>query len=187
MYFKKSLRPSSPWCKWIHRVTEKQVIGVNRLDPKLETKPSRIFPSVWSTHDICSLICDETWLFRMRSASFYQQWVNVNSYKHNKSSLKRAFCMPRVPFALEFESEQPNDNSTTKTVHWTRMHSSRMRTAHLLTVSQHALPGGVPVEGVYLPRGGVPARGCTHPGGVPARGLYLPRGCTCPGTPPRWT
>ena len=41
------------------------------------------------------------------------------------------------------------------------MHSSGMRTARLLTVSQHALPGGVPGWGVYLPGGG-----------------------TCPGTPP---
>ena len=56
-----------------------------------------------------------------------------------------------------------------------------MRTARLLTVSQHALPGGVPAGG------GVPAQG----GGVSARGVYLPRGggCTCqgvscPGTPP---
>ena len=49
------------------------------------------------------------------------------------------------------------------------MHSSRMRTARLLTVTQHAL-----LEGVYLP-GGVPVRGCTCP-----RGVYLPRGCTCP-------
>ena len=36
----------------------------------------------------------------------------------------------------------------------TRMHSSRMRTARLLTVSQHALAGGVPARG-----GGVPAWG----------------------------
>ena len=42
------------------------------------------------------------------------------------------------------------------------MHSSGMRTARLLTISQHALcPGGVP------------AWGCTCQGG-----------CTCPGTPP---
>ena len=59
----------------------------------------------------------------------------------------------------------------------TRMHSRRMRTARLWTISQHALPGGVPAWGctclgVYLP-GGVPAWG-----GVPARGG------TCPGTPP---
>ena len=45
----------------------------------------------------------------------------------------------------------------------TRMHSSRMCTACLLTVSQHALPGGVP-DGEYL-----------HGGWG---------GCTCPGTPP---
>ena len=59
------------------------------------------------------------------------------------------------------------------------MHSSRMRTARLLTVSQHALPGA---GGVYLPSGagGVPARGVYLPGGVPARegvyclGVYLP-------------
>ena len=57
------------------------------------------------------------------------------------------------------------------------MHSSRMRTARLLTISQHAMLGGggwgVPARGVYLP-GGVPAQG---------RGVYLPRGgwCTCMG------
>ena len=61
----------------------------------------------------------------------------------------------------------------------TRMHSSRMRTARLLTVSQHALPGGVPA-------GGVPAQGrCTCQWGVPAQGgVYLPGGCTCPGVVP---
>ena len=52
----------------------------------------------------------------------------------------------------------------------------RMRTARLLTISQHALPGVYLPVGVYL-LGGVPARGwgCTCPGegyllggGVPA-------------------
>ena len=48
------------------------------------------------------------------------------------------------------------------------MHSSGIRTARLLTVSQYALwPGVVPAWGVYLP-GGV----CICPGG----------GGTCPGT-----
>ena len=67
------------------------------------------------------------------------------------------------------------------------MHSSGMRTARLLTVSQHALwPEGVPAQGVpagggYLPGGYLPEReGVYLPGGVPARGS------TCPGTPP-WT
>ena len=54
------------------------------------------------------------------------------------------------------------------------MHSSRMRTARLLTVSQHALPGvpagGCALPGVYLPRG------CTCPGGVPAQGGVPARG-----------
>ena len=75
----------------------------------------------------------------------------------------------------------------------TRIHSSRVRTARLLTASQHAV--GVPAWGVYLPGrgmylprgctclgGGVPARGCTCLGGVPAFGCtclgYLSRGCT---------
>ena len=58
----------------------------------------------------------------------------------------------------------------------TRMHSSRMRTARLLTVSQHALLGGVPARGVCICQGGVPVQG-----GVPAQeGVYLPGG-TCPG------
>ena len=56
----------------------------------------------------------------------------------------------------------------------TRIHSSGMRTARLLTVSQHALPPGGTCPGGYLPGstclGGVPARG-----GVPAWGVYLPR------------
>ena len=57
------------------------------------------------------------------------------------------------------------------------MHSSGMRTACLLTVSQQGtvevyLSGG----GVYLPKG-VPAGG----GGVPASEMYLPRVCTCQG------
>ena len=43
------------------------------------------------------------------------------------------------------------------------MHSNRMRTVRLLTVS-HALEG-------YLPGSGVPARGCTCQGGVPAQGV----------------
>ena len=44
------------------------------------------------------------------------------------------------------------------------MHSSRMRTARLLTVTQHG------------PLGGVPARG-----GVPAWGVYLPGLVSLPG------
>ena len=66
-----------------------------------------------------------------------------------------------------------------------------MGTARLLTVSQHALLGGVPARGVYLPGGvvylprvgGVPAQG-----GVSAWGVYLPvadlgkpRGTMAPG------
>ena len=72
-----------------------------------------------------------------------------------------------------------------------RLHSSGMRTTSLLTVSQHALDGGVYLLGVYLPSGG-----CTCPGGVPAGGgcscggylgVYLPaRGCTCLGSVPAW-
>ena len=46
------------------------------------------------------------------------------------------------------------------------MHSSRMHTTCLLTISQHAQLG------VYLPEG-VPTQGCVPAGGG-----------TCPGTPP---
>ena len=92
------------------------------------------------------------------------------------------------------------------------MHSSGMRTARLLTVSQHILhrgcipactrqrsvsaqrgctcPGGC-LPGVYLPGGCTCPRGVVYlPGGVPAQectcpgGLYLPGGCTCPGGVP---
>ena len=63
-------------------------------------------------------------------------------------------------------------------IYVTRMHSSGMRTAHLLTVSQHALAG----RGVY--------RGVSAQGGVclPKGGVCLPRGCLPSGdvchTPP---
>ena len=65
------------------------------------------------------------------------------------------------------------------------MHSSRMRSAHLLTVSQHALIGGCTFPG-GVPAWGVPARGGETylSGGVSAQGVYLPWGCTCPGSPP---
>ena len=79
------------------------------------------------------------------------------------------------------------------------MHSSRMRTAHLLPISP-----SIHCSGGYLPRGGVPAQGCTCqgvylpglvylPGGgvyLPGRctwwGVYLPEGCTCPGGVSAW-
>ena len=78
------------------------------------------------------------------------------------------------------------------------MHSSRMCTARLLPVSpsmhcsQGGVPaqrGGVPAQGVYLPRGvyqpgGAPAQGdVPAQGGVPSRGVPA-QGGTCPGTPP---
>ena len=81
------------------------------------------------------------------------------------------------------------------------MHSSRMRTAHLLTVCQHAFlggggtcSGGCTYQGeVPAQRGEVPAwRGVPAQWGVPGLGVYLPGGCTflggiCPGTPTLWT
>ena len=84
----------------------------------------------------------------------------------------------------------------------TRMHSSRMRTTHLLIISPHALCRGclprlgVCPEGVCLggrgcvcPGGVCPGGwGCVCPGGVSAQGVCLPgcvfpggRGCVCPG------
>ena len=56
----------------------------------------------------------------------------------------------------------------------TRMHFSRMCTARLLTVSQHALRGGVPMGGGHLPKGGVPAQGGVPGRGVPAQGWCVP-------------
>ena len=55
-----------------------------------------------------------------------------------------------------------------------RMHSSRMRTTHALTIGGCTCPGGylpgATCPGVYL------SGECTCPGRV-----HLPRGCTCPG------
>ena len=102
-------------------------------------------------------------------------------------------------FCSEFCSWMMKDTTTL-----TRMHSSRMRTAHLLPVSPSMhCSGGVPGLGVYLvPRGvylvfggctwswGVyPVKGCVPgprgwcvPGGVPGpRGVYLLGGCTWSG------
>ena len=72
----------------------------------------------------------------------------------------------------------------------TRLHSSRMRTARLLTVCRGGgyLPGGVPAQGggvyrprgVYLPKGVYLLRECTCLGVYLPSGVYLPRGCTCP-------
>ena len=56
------------------------------------------------------------------------------------------------------------------------MHSSKMRTTRLLTISQHAL-------GVYLPGGVYPPGGVPAWGGVPAQQGVPTWGCTCPGTP----
>ena len=79
-----------------------------------------------------------------------------------------------------------------KNYYKTRMHSSRMHTAHSLTMGGGftclgcvPVQGGVPAWEVYLPRGctcrglylprGVPSLGSVYlPGDVPARG-YLPR------------
>ena len=74
----------------------------------------------------------------------------------------------------------------------TRMHSSRMHTAHLLPVSpsmycsgMYFLRGCTFPWRVYLPREGVPAQwGVPAQGGVPAWGVYLPWGCACPGGVP---
>ena len=82
------------------------------------------------------------------------------------------------------------------------MHSSKIRTARLLTiyqhvlhrgcvypimhwaggcVSQHELGRGVSAQGVSA-QGGVPAQGVYLPRGVPAMGCtYLGGGCTCLG------
>ena len=50
-----------------------------------------------------------------------------------------------------------------------------MRTVRLLTVSQHALMGGIPAQG------GVPTWGCTCPGGCTCLGVYLPGGVSAQG------
>ena len=80
----------------------------------------------------------------------------------------------RSPFVINTkpEAQQQNLNYILS-----RMHSSRMRTVRLLTVSQHALPGGVPAGGWTCPVGGVPAWGCTCLGCVCTclGGVYLPR------------
>ena len=110
--------------------------------------------------------------------------IIVMKHTHPTSAINRVFFIVIV-YLVEFNK--------------TRMHSSGMHTAHLLTVSQHALcrevcipactgqgvylpTGGCTCpRGVYLPTGGVPARGCTCPGDCTCLGVYLPRGCTCSG------
>ena len=65
------------------------------------------------------------------------------------------------------------DETHTKVKFKTRVHSSRMRTARLLSISPsiHYSGGEVPAQG-GVPAGGVPAqRGCTCRGGVPAQVL----------------
>ena len=75
------------------------------------------------------------------------------------------------PIKFYCSRSSPHISCSMKIQHNTRMHSNRMRTARLLTVSQHALLGrGVPAWGCTC-RGGVPAGG-----GVPFQGVYLPRG-----------
>ena len=66
----------------------------------------------------------------------------------------------------------------------TRMHSSRMRTACFLTISQDALaegclPGGVCSGGVSAQGGCLPRQGCL-PGGVCSGGVSA-QGGVCPG------
>ena len=75
----------------------------------------------------------------------------------------------------------------------TRMHSSRMRAGHSLTVCRSLLPGGYLLPGGgsapgglsapkgSLLRGGVSAPGgCLHLGGVCSWGVSAPWGCVCP-------
>ena len=61
----------------------------------------------------------------------------------------------------------------------TRLHSSRMRTARVLTVSPSMLwpGGGVPSPG----GGGVCSGDIPGQGGVPGPGVSAPRGCLLPG------
>ena len=95
-----------------------------------------------------------------------------------------------------------------RNVLWTRMYSSRMRTARSLTVCRGCLPGGgSPCPGGASLPGGSPCpggvsllgRGVSLLGGLPARGVSLlgavslPGGSPClggfslPETPPPWT
>ena len=66
------------------------------------------------------------------------------------------------------------------TLSWRRLHSSRLGTARLLTVSQHALRKGVSARGCLpgVSAQGVSAQGVSDQGGLP-RGC-LPMG-VCPG------
>ena len=74
------------------------------------------------------------------------------------------------PIKFYCSRSSPHISCSMKIQHNTRMHSNRMRTARLLTVSQHALLGR-----------GVPAWGCTCLGVYLPGAVYLSRGCTCPG------
>ena len=61
----------------------------------------------------------------------------------------------------------------------TRLHSSRMRTARLLTVSQHALHRRGCLPGGCLPRGVCPEEGVSTQGGVSAQPPPPPRTDRC--------
>ena len=112
------------------------------------------------------------------------------------SAKKMAKVIDWCPSSLEFAPRLGNPGSATghcQMIKVTRMHSSRMRTTHLLPIS----PSMHCSQGVYLVWGDLVLGGCSWSagdlvqGGVPGpRGVPGPGWCswshwgTCPGTPP---
>ena len=124
--------------------------------PKKENKTENISSTLYNTSKITKY-----WLFKLKFSWNYDTGTLNHVNKRIHVQLGERWVNNKLDLDL------------------TRMHSSRMRTARLLTMSQYALSGG-----------GVPAwEGCVPAGGVPAQGVYLPRGVpaeggTCPGGVP---
>ena len=135
--------------------------------PKKENKTENISSTLYNTSKITKY-----WLFKLKFSWNYDTGTLNHVNKRIHVQLGERWVNNKLDLDL------------------TRMHSSRMRTARLLTVSQYALSGGrCPCLGGVCTCRGCTCRGCTCPGGVPTWGCscpggYLPGGRTCPGGVP---
>ena len=111
-------------------------------------------------------------MFSMKSSVIF----SISSYVLLQSYINRGLSAKHLTFGQDFYKASVSFEIWIYMCHMTkelstRMHSSGMRTARLLTASQHALH-----------RGCIPA--CTAQGVYPSMhwaGGFCPWGCTCPG------